>query len=90
MSWLDLRDLQQENSEDSPKTAPITSLPASKVSPLEEAFIQEITELFDVPREQIPSTSETQQFQLDLPTSDLHEQAVTSHENTSFLDLLMN
>ena len=56
---------------------------------MEAAFIQEISELFDIPKEQIPEISKNEEFLLDLPR-DLQAECFTSLEDTSFLDLLMN
>ena len=90
MNWLDLI-LEEENfteSNDSTTVQPPTPS-TSQISPSEVPFIQEISNLFDIPKEQIPATSNNEEFLLDLPR-DLQAECFTSLENTSFLDLLMN
>ena len=92
MTWLDLT-LEEENFKESSESTDVlehpTTASTSQISPLEAAFIQEIGELFDIPKEQIPKTSKTEEFLIDLPR-DLQTQCYTLLENTSFLDLLMN
>ena len=92
MNWLDLT-LEEENFKESSESTEVLEQPAtastSQISPLEAAFIQEIGELFDIPKEQIPTTSKTDEFLLDLPR-DLQAECYSLLENTSFLDLLMN
>ena len=92
MNWLDLT-LEEENFTESSESTEVLEQPAtvstSQISPLEAAFIQEISELFDIPKEQIPATSKNEEFLLDLPR-DLQAECFTSLENTSLLDLLMN
>ena len=92
MTWLDLT-LEEENFKESSESTEVLEYPTtastSQISLSEAAFIQEIGELVDIPKEQIPKTSKTEEFLLDLPR-DLQAEYYTSLENTSFLDLLMN
>ena len=92
MTWLDLT-LEEEIFKESSESTDVLEQPAtastSQLSPSEAAFMQEIGELFDIPKDQIPDTKKTEEFLLDLPT-DLQIECYTSLENTSFLDLLMN
>ena len=92
MNSLDLT-LKEKNFKESSESTEVLEHPAtastSQISPLEAAFIQEIGQLFDIPKDQIPTTSKTEEFLLDLPR-DLQAECYTSLENTSFLDLLMN
>ena len=92
MNWLDLI-LEEENFTESSEPTEVLEQPAtastSQISPSEAAFIQEISELFDIPREQIPATSKNEEILLDLPR-DLQAECFTLLEDTSFLDLLMN
>ena len=65
MNWLDLI-FEEENFTESNESIEVSVLPptpsTSQISPSEAAFIQEISELFDIPREQIPSTSNNKEF----------------------------
>ena len=92
MTWLDLI-FEEGNFKESNESTEVPVQPAtpstSQISPSEAAFIQEISELFDIPREQIPATSNNEEFLLDL-SRDLQAECFTLLENTSFLDLLIN
>ena len=61
-----------------------------KEIPSKQAFKEEILQLFNHPKNQIPQTDSSQDLLLDLPTLDLIVHENTPQEAFSFLDYLEN
>ena len=57
----------------------------TKESPSQAAFIKEITELFEIPKDQISRSRENEHFLLDVPHLDLHKETHTVQEAFNFL-----
>ena len=92
MSWIDLTDTEPEensqilnnNFEDPPEHKETNSEEAQLVSTITE----EISRLFDIPRDQIPLNQDNSEFLLDLPYLSPDIQETTVQEPFSFLDYL--
>ena len=59
-------------------------------TPSETAFKKEISELFDISKDQIPTSQKSIDFAPDLPVLDLTISEATAKEAFSFLDYLLD
>ena len=99
VSWIDTTDLELE--ENLMKTQKRQNIPDILDLPLateetetthEQAFKEEILNLFKIPKEQIPSTRSSQELFEELPILDFTEQIASEEfpENFSFLEYLQD
>ena len=91
ISWTDITDLDLEDcySKNSSETAKITPV---KETTHEQAFREEILNLFNIPKEEIPTTRSSQEMLEELPILDFTKQTASEEnpENFSFLEYLQD
>ena len=94
MSWLDLTDLDQNEDRRESEETPISTSELTESTNKETlpniAFERVIAELFDIPKEQIPTTQKSMDLALDLPELSLTPLDPTMQVAFSFLDYLLD